>query len=135
MDQGSASLTMASNPRNVSKVEGYLEALLQELHVNPDVYGNILISVTEAVTNAIMHGNQRDENKKVCVDCNRRREEIAFTIRDEGDGFNYGALPDPTEPCNRLKLHGRGVFLMRQLSDNLVFHNNGNTVEIKFDLC
>ena len=55
-------------------------------------------------------------------------------IKDEGDGFEPDALPDPTDPANIEKPHGRGVFLMQQLSDEIEFEDDGRTVIIKFAL-
>jgi serine/threonine-protein kinase RsbW len=98
-----------------------------------DLRCNILISLTEAVTNAIVHGNKSDERKLVQVACNvDRSKRISFKISDEGTGFNYRHVPDPTRPENICKCGGRGVFLMRQLSHRVTYSNNGSTVEIQF---
>jgi serine/threonine-protein kinase RsbW len=59
---------------------------------------------------------------------------ISIFIQDEGPGFNYQNVPDPTIPENIENIYGRGVYLMRHLADNVVFHNNGQKVEIQFDL-
>lgn len=127
-------LTLASNPKNVSRVEPFVEGVFEKYALNPDMYGNILISLTEAVTNAIIHGNDKDENKYVKVELLKHTHQLAFQVSDEGIGFDFDSLPDPTSPENLLKLGGRGVFLMKQLSDNVVFLDNGRTVEIQFRL-
>ncbi len=127
-------LKLASNPKNVERVEPFVERVISSYKVSPDKYGNILITLTEAVTNAITHGNRNDENKTVLVHCEKAPSGLAFRITDEGPGFDYENLPDPTAPENLLKLGGRGVFLIRQLSDRVEFHNNGSTLEIQFDL-
>ena len=127
-------LKLASNPKNVAQVEPFIEQVFKSYEINPDMYGNILITLTEAVTNAIVHGNDRDESKLVQVKMQRNRRCLAFRISDEGGGFDYENLPDPTSPENILKIGGRGVFLMKQLSDDVLFHNNGSTVEIQFNL-
>ena len=64
----------------------------------------------------------------------RQQKCLAFKISDEGCGFDHESLPDPTSPENILKIGGRGVFLMKQLSDDVLFHDNGSTVEIQFNL-
>lgn len=125
-------LTLTSNPKNVSRVEPFIETVIKKYSISPDLYGNILISVTEAVTNAILHGNQGDESKNVCIKCRKKRNHLAIQISDEGRGFDYDNLPDPTSPENLLKIGGRGVFLMKQLSDNVEFIDNGRIVEIQF---
>ena len=127
-------LTLASNPKNVARVEPFVEGVFEKYALNPDMYGNILITLTEAVTNAIIHGNLRDETKYVKVQLKKLANKLAFQISDEGIGFDFDNLPDPTSPENLLKLGGRGVFLMKQLSDDVVFSNNGRTVEIQFRL-
>lgn len=134
MNRQYSTITLYSNPRNVSKIESYLETLVERLPIQPDIYGNILISLTEAVTNAIMHGNQKDENKIVNVKCELCEKKLSFRVSDEGQGFDYNTLPDPTEPANLLNPNGRGVFLMHQLSDQVTYHDNGSTVEINFHL-
>lgn len=127
-------LELASNPRNIACVEPFIEQIVKELDIENDLYGNILISLTEAVNNAIIHGNGQDESKLVKVQLKRRTRGLVFMISDEGGGFDYGNLPDPTAPENLLKIGGRGVFLMHQLSDDVRFYDNGSTVEIRFSL-
>ena len=127
-------LTLTSDPRNVASVETFVEKVVAKYCISPDMYGNILISLTEAVTNAINHGNHGDTSKKVFVKLKELTGKLAFQISDEGDGFDFDNIPDPTAPENLLKIGGRGVFLMRQLSDDVLFRDNGSTVEIQFKL-
>jgi len=128
-------LRLSSDPKNVECIEPFVEKLVEKYKITPDTYGNILISLTEAVNNAIRHGNGEDENKTVQVSIQQvSKSKIAFQITDEGPGFDYESVPDPTLPENLLKIGGRGVFLMRQLCDNVLYHNNGSTVEIQFNL-
>ena len=98
------------------------------------IYDNILISLTEAVNNAIIHGNKEDESKFVIVNCEGRKQEVVITISDEGRGFNPHQVPDPTLPQNLECCGGRGVFIMKQLSDEIKFHDSGRTVEMKFKM-
>ncbi|HMR44061.1 MAG TPA: ATP-binding protein [Saprospiraceae bacterium] len=128
-------LKFNSNPRNVVVVESFVDNLVTKYKLSPDKKGSILISLTEAVTNAIRHGNQFDEKKSVEVRHRKQKNCLAFRITDEGTGFDFDNVPDPTSPENLLKCGGRGVFLMRQLSDEIEFKNNGSTVEMRFDLC
>ncbi len=125
-------LTLVSDPKNITVVESFVERLVDKYKISPDIYGNILISLTEAVTNAIKHGNNGDQSKRVFVKLKRAKDKLAFQVSDEGGGFDFDHLPDPTAPENLLKIGGRGVFLMRQLSDDVTFSENGSTVEICF---
>lgn len=127
-------LKITSHPKNVERIEPFVEGLVKKYQINPDTYGNILISLTEAVTNAIVHGNQADENKIVQVRLNEMKGGIVFQVTDEGKGFNHQNVPDPTKPENLMKVGGRGVFLMHQLCDNVCFRNNGSTVEMQFKI-
>lgn len=127
-------LRLPSNPRNVRQVEAFVKKLVEKYRLSPDAYGNILISLTEAVNNAIIHGNRKDESKSVRIQLSQNNGHLAIRVSDEGRGFDYSKLADPTLPENRTKLGGRGVFLMKQLADGIRFHDNGRTVEMKFRL-
>jgi serine/threonine-protein kinase RsbW len=128
------SIKFSSNPQNIALVEKFIDDLRSELNIGDDVYGNVLISMTEAANNAIIHGNGSDESKEVEIqyELDSRGKNLTFIIKDEGPGFDYNNLPDPTEPENLEKTSGRGVFLIMQLADVVVFSNNGATVEMQF---
>ncbi len=128
------SVRLSSNPKNVDKVSSLVENLANKFRFAPDTYGNILISLTEAVNNAIIHGNKQDETKVVEVRTESKNGRIAITVKDEGKGFDYTCVPDPTSPEHVCECGGRGVFLMRQLSDRCRFQDNGRTVEMEFKL-
>jgi serine/threonine-protein kinase RsbW len=127
-------LRLQSTNRGIAELEGYVKQLLDYHDLSPELYPNILISLTEAVNNAIKHGNHNDTNKVVCVKSTCQEQRLCCIVSDEGAGFDYSNLPDPTKPENIDKDGGRGVFLMRQLSDNVKFLKNGSTVEIEFYL-
>jgi len=128
-------LVLTSHPKNIIRIQPFLESICKDCEVCEEVFGNILVSITEAVTNAILHGNNGDESKKVEIRMERQgNNRIGFFIKDEGAGFNPKKIPDPTSPENLLKIGGRGVYLMRQLSDKISFHDNGRIVEIDFNL-
>jgi len=121
-----------SKVENIALVEKLVDTVCESLRINEDYYGNILIALTEAVNNAIQHGNNHDPAKHITVAYINKPEQICFTVADEGGGFNFENLPDPTDPENIEKPHGRGVFLMRNLADEVVFHQNGSIVELNF---
>ena len=125
-------LELPSTVDSLSKIEGFIERICEQSKVSEDYYGNILIALTEAVNNAITHGNQLDPNKKVNLNIETTNEELEFTIKDEGKGFDYNSVPDPTLPENLEKLSGRGVFLMKNLADEVSFEENGATIRLKF---
>jgi serine/threonine-protein kinase RsbW len=125
-------LSFPSKAENLNLVEKLIDDVCEKNSVNEDYYGNILIAITEAVNNAIHHGNKSNPDKKVNVSYTSTPEKLLFTIQDEGPGFDYENLPDPTDPQNIEKPHGRGVFLMRNLSDEIEFSDGGSTVIMKF---
>ena len=127
-------LKLTSKPENISIVERFIDDLRSEFNIGDEVYGNVLISLTEAANNAIIHDNKCDEKKEVTIDygVDARGKNLTFIIKDQGPGFDYNNLPDPTAPENLEKTSGRGVFLMMQLADMVVFSDNGATVEMSF---
>lgn len=125
-------IKIASDPENIVELEEFIDRLRDTEGIGDEVYGNIIISMTEAVNNAIIHGNDCDIEKQVTITFERKGNTISFTIEDEGKGFDYNNLPDPTDPDNLEKLTGRGVFLMNQLSDMLIFSEHGSAVEMQF---
>ena len=114
------------------EVESLIDKVCEDLSLNEDHYGNILIAVTEAVNNAIVHGNSSEEDKVVKVDVVNNDAAVVFSVVDQGEGFDYENLPDPTAPENIEKPDGRGIFLMKNLSDEVEFDLNGSKVSITF---
>ncbi len=127
-------LSFPSKAENLNQVEVLINSVCKEFEVNEDYYGNILIALTEAVNNAIHHGNKSNPNKEVRISFDASEKQLKFTIEDDGPGFNYDNLPDPTDPKNIEKPHGRGVFLMRNLADSIDFEDEGATVLMSFNL-
>lgn len=126
------SITINSDIEKLKVVETLVDTLSKKLGVSDEVYGKILISTVEAVNNAILHGNKGDRNKKVTVLMSADGNVLDITVTDEGEGFEYGNLPDPTDPKNIENLHGRGVFLMRRLADAIEYNSSGNEVKMRF---
>jgi serine/threonine-protein kinase RsbW len=125
-------LKISSDSQNIHLVEQAIDEICEECQVNEDRYGNILIAVTEAVNNAIHHGNLNNPEKSVTIGYHLEPGGITFSIQDEGTGFDYLNLPDPTAPENIDKINGRGIFLMKNLSDGIQFCQNGKEVQLKF---
>lgn len=134
MDQ--LTIKIPSLEENIRIVESFIDNANTLFHFSEDIYGNIMVSVTEAVNNAIVHGNANDKKKNVTLSLQLIEEEkqLKFVITDEGPGFNYDTLPDPTLPENLEKIGGRGIFLMKNLCDKVEFLNEGKSVELSFNL-
>ncbi|MCC6839038.1 MAG: ATP-binding protein [Flavobacteriales bacterium] len=119
---------------NIAVAEKLIDEVCTKHNVPESLYGNILIALTEAVNNAIHHGNALDPGKKVEFGYTVQGDKVSFRVSDEGPGFDFDHLPDPTDPQNIEKPHGRGVFLMRALSDSVAFSDNGASVTLTFSL-
>ncbi len=128
------SLELPSCVSSICELERFVDAVTKRYRINKEKYPDILISLTEAVNNAIVHGNKKDIRKYVKIYMNKTPGSLTFIISDEGNGFNPMSVPDPTIPENINCCGGRGVFLMKQLADRVHYHNNGSTVEISFEL-
>lgn len=127
-------LTLSSHPRNISQIEPFVQQLVNQFEIKEELFGNILVALTEAVSNAIIHGNNAKASKQVLIRSCCMDTSIKFTVADEGAGFDHSALPDPTAPENILKPGGRGVFLIQQLSDAVTYLEEGRVVEMRFKL-
>lgn len=91
------------------------------------------MAVREAITNAIVHGNQEDDTKQVEMTLNCSSRTIEIEVSDQGAGFDPGAVPDPTAVENLMKTSGRGNFLMRSFMDEVEWKNRpegGTTVRM-----
>lgn len=128
----SSKIDFPSQGENINIVERLVDDLCEKHKVHEEYYGNILIALTEAVNNAIFHGNKQDPNKSVVLHYNVEGDDFTFTVEDQGPGFDYENVPDPTSPENLEKPNGRGVFLMRHLSDEIEFKDNGRIVILAF---
>ena len=115
-------------------VESFIDNAREHFSISDEHYGNIVIAITEAVNNAIVHGNKLDKLKMASISIKFENRALSFTITDEGPGFDYNGLPDPTAPENLEKETGRGIFLMKHLSDEVHFDDSGNQVELVFYL-
>lgn len=126
-------LKINSSVNNIYLVERLIDNVCDEFKLTEDSYGNILIAVTEAVNNAIHHGNLNNPEKFVNINFESDSKKLIFAISDEGKGFDQSTLPDPTDPTNISKPSGRGVFLMKNLSDAIKFEENGKKVLLEFN--
>ncbi len=127
-------LSFKSDIKNINLVEKLIDEISSTYGFHSDVYGKILLAVVEGVNNAIVHGNKLNKDKIVILEYNIDNKQAEFIIKDEGLGFDYSNVPDPTKPENIEKSHGRGIFLMNHLADNIEFIDNGSTVKLIFSL-
>ncbi|AFL83647.1 anti-sigma regulatory factor (Ser/Thr protein kinase) [Belliella baltica DSM 15883] len=128
----SIKISIPSLIENIKIIESFIDNAKERFHIDDDIYGNIMISVTECVSNAILHGNKGDASKNVDLELHFDEEEIKFIIKDEGSGFEFDELKDPTAPENLEKAGGRGIFIMKHLADDVSFEEEGRKTILKF---
>ena len=125
-----------SNQKEISRIEKFLRQVSDQLHIDDGIMYRVLVSCTEAVNNAIVHGNKSDHDKKVIIRCCVKNKILTIYVTDEGKGFDSESLQDPREEKNLMKESGRGIFLMRSLMDQVKFKHlkSGSVVEMKMKL-
>ncbi|KPK86961.1 MAG: serine/threonine protein kinase [Bacteroides sp. SM23_62_1] len=127
-------INIPSKIENLREVEKLIDEVTNECKLSSEKYGNVFIATLEAANNAILHGNKLDENKDVNIKFSWSEKELNLTIIDQGKGFDYKNIPDPTAPENVEKVNGRGIFLMVKLADKIVFNKKGRVVNLTFNL-
>ncbi len=123
-----------SEIKNITIAEQLIDEVSEKYNLGSYIYGNVLIAVIEAINNAIYHGNKEDKSKNVRLEYFIEDEFLFFLIKDQGEGFDFKTLPDPTLLENIEKINGRGLFLIRNLSDEVKFFENGTKLQIKFNM-
>ncbi len=129
---GKAVLTIESKTNNIAMIEPYLKEIIAKNHICSERYADILISLTEAVNNAIIHGNHQDETKYVKINMTEGDQGVIFSVTDEGSGFDPADVPDPTTEQFIECCGGRGVFIIKSLADSVRYEDNGCTVQMRF---
>lgn len=114
-------LEIPSDASQLITVEEFVHYAAVELHLSEEMQGEMLLLITEATTNAIRHANKYSPEKTVQISISREADLVTVTVKDQGEGFDPEAIPDPTIPENILKDHGRGLFLMRTIAKEVRF--------------
>ncbi|MCP9292104.1 ATP-binding protein [Gracilimonas sediminicola] len=127
-------LTLQSTYEEVERVEHMLAALQEELGFNDEFYARLMLTVSEAATNGILHGNKLDESKIVTIKAYKDDSKLIFDSKDQGEGFDPESIPDPLAEENLLKTSGRGVFLMEEYADEVSYSENGTRLKLVFTL-
>ena len=127
-------LNIVSKVESLREVEKLVDEVSAACKMSSEVYGNVMIATLEGANNAILHGNKLDAKKDVKIAFKWSPIKLELEVKDQGNGFNYKDIPDPTAPWNVEKVNGRGVFLMKKLSDEIIFRENGRIVNLIFNL-
>lgn len=118
----------------MEQVEPFVKELQEWANFGDEDFNRIMLALSEAVNNAIIHGNKEDSDKKVHISTSLEGQTLKISVRDEGEGFNPEKLPDPLKEENLLNEGGRGIYLIEQYSDDLEFSNDGTKITATFHL-
>jgi serine/threonine-protein kinase RsbW len=126
-------IRILSNSESLTKVETFVDEICEDYYITNSYYGNILMAILEAVKNAIIHGNKKNPEKQVRLSFKSVPNGLCFTIKDQGDGFDFRNVPSPIEVGDGLTENiGKGIFLIRSLADQVSYNSKGNVIEIIF---
>jgi serine/threonine-protein kinase RsbW len=134
MPRNQKELYIDSDTVKLVEVEEFIENVFVNYGLSLNDFHNCVLCVKEAVTNAIIHGNKMDRSKKVCIKAYRCNKYLYFKISDEGDGFDISNVNNPTDKENILLESGRGLFIIKNICDEISFKNSGKEIEFKINL-
>jgi serine/threonine-protein kinase RsbW len=130
-DAGPIRLSISSRFENIELAQHLCGKLLEGREVSEETRHWLLMALREALANAIKHGNRQDLSKRIHLEMDVVGQNLQISIRDEGEGFDPGAVEDPLAPENRLKTSGRGIFYMKTFMDDVRFRKvEGGGMEI-----
>ena len=127
-------LILKSTYEELDKLEGFLNDLQTDLKFDDEFYARLMLTVSEAATNGVVHGNELDSSKKVTLNAEHDGQTLRIIAQDEGRGFNPEEVADPLAEENILKTSGRGVFLMGEYADGVEYQDEGRRLVLEFKL-
>ena len=128
-------MTLRSNPNQIRKVELFLKKVNHVVHLDEIQMHKMMVSLTEAVNNAIIHGNRSNPGKRVLIRGEILPGWLVVFVDDEGKGFELSRVRNPLRKQNLMRESGRGIFLMRTLMDKVEFETEptGTRVSLWLD--
>jgi serine/threonine-protein kinase RsbW len=125
-------MVLGSDLSELGKVEEFVDQIVNASQADEELTGSIMLLLSEAATNGIIHGNKQIPGKEVILEARISDTQVIITITDEGDGFNPEEVPDPLAEQNLLKPSGRGLYLMREYADDVQYNEKGNQLKLTF---
>ena len=123
-----------SDPDNLVEVEEFITEVANEFNLDEDIKNNLSLSLSEAASNAMVHGNKLDPKKYVDIKITVSDDKIKVVIKDEGNGFDPSSVPDPTAPENLLKDSGRGIHIMKTFLENMRYNFTDSGTEVILEI-
>jgi serine/threonine-protein kinase RsbW len=127
------SIDIQSDLRNICEIEYFINGLFRELKFSRKLYCKIFLVINEAVSNAIVHGNKLNKSKLIRIIFENNTDHFLIIVKDEGDGFDYKTIKDPTHIDNIYNESGRGIFIMKQYADKVIYDDMGRIVKLTFN--
>jgi serine/threonine-protein kinase RsbW len=125
-------LKIGSSLDEMFRVEQFVEEISDEYMLYGNYFGNILMAVTEAVQNAIIHGNRLEKGKEVRIIAESIKEGLIISVIDRGEGFDHKTYSQTIGAGNVASLEKNGLLLIHKLADEVKFQNNGRVIEMMF---
>jgi serine/threonine-protein kinase RsbW len=126
------SIKIISSVNRFCEIEAFLNSIFNQYNLSRKLYCRIYIAVSEAVNNAIQHGNKNDNSKFIYLKFCDQEKDFVFYVQDEGTGFDFNNLSDPTLTDNIRNESGRGIFFMKKYANEIIFQNSGSCVQLIF---
>jgi serine/threonine-protein kinase RsbW len=126
-------LVIKSDIIELKKTEDFLLSFFRKNNLSEEHFNRVFLCLSEAVINSIHHGNANDSNKQVSIQADCKKEFVTIKISDEGDGFDYNNIENPTSKKNIKKESGRGIHIIKSLSNELEFKDNGKCIQFKIE--
>jgi serine/threonine-protein kinase RsbW len=126
-------LFIKSDISELKKTEDFLLSFFRKNNLSKEHFNRVFLCLSEAVINSIQHGNRNDKRKQVSIQADCKKEFITIEISDEGDGFDYNNLENPTQRHNIKKESGRGIHIIKCLSNELEFKEKGKCIQFKIE--
>lgn len=127
-------LTISSSFEEIQHIEPYIEELRHQTGFSDNDFARIMLTLSEAATNAIVHGNKENPQKKVLISSFLKDHILSISVKDEGEGFDPAGVPNPLKEENLLNKGGRGVYLINQYADDVLYSEKGTKLTMKFEL-
>jgi len=127
-------LIIASELKELNNLRLFLNQIFTETNLDRSYFNRVLLGLSEVVSNSIIHGNKNDSSKKVFISFLYQEKKIVITISDEGSGFSFENVKDPSLTENRKLENGRGLFLIQQIADEVYFFDGGKRIQILYSL-
>ena len=124
------SRVVPSDPDILPELEECMIKIAQKIKLDETKINSLALSFSEAISNCMRHGNHYDKHKTVTINVTIDDNKMYVSLKDEGEGFNLKAVPDPTKPENILKDSGRGIHIMKNFLDDLRYNFTPSGTEV-----